>query len=42
MANAHPSIRARARNIAPSNSEAGVISSIRAALPHLGAPLAAR
>lgn len=35
VANAHPSIRARARNIAPSNSEAGVISSILAALPHL-------
>ncbi|HSP75958.1 MAG TPA: Cof-type HAD-IIB family hydrolase [Cryobacterium sp.] len=35
MANGHPSIRARAVNIAPSNSEAGVISSIHAALPHL-------
>ena len=35
MANAHPSIRARAVNLAPSSSEAGVISSILAALPHL-------
>jgi Cof subfamily protein (haloacid dehalogenase superfamily) len=35
VANAHPSIRARARYVAPPNSEAGVISSIIAALPHL-------
>ena len=42
MANAHPSIRARAVYLAPPCSEAGVISSIRAALPHLGAPLTAR
>lgn len=35
MANAHPSIRARARHIAPSNDEAGVISSILAAFPTL-------
>ena len=35
MANGHPSIRARAVHLAPPNSEAGVISSIRAALPHL-------
>ena len=35
VANAHPSIRARARHIAPSNAEAGVITSILAALPQL-------
>ncbi|HSP53504.1 MAG TPA: Cof-type HAD-IIB family hydrolase [Cryobacterium sp.] len=35
MANGHPSILARAENIAPPCSEAGVISSILAALPHL-------
>lgn len=43
MANGHPSILARAVNIAPSNSEAGVVSSIRAALPHLqGEPVPVR
>ncbi len=35
MDNAHPSIRARAVNLAPSSSEGGVITSILAALPHL-------
>ena len=35
MDNAHPSIRARAANLAPSSSEGGVITSILAALPHL-------
>ncbi|TFB59365.1 HAD family hydrolase [Cryobacterium sp. Hz7] len=35
MANGHPSILARAANIAPSSSEAGVVSSILAAIPHL-------
>jgi len=35
MSNAHPSIRDRARYIAPSNGEAGVISSILAAFPAL-------
>jgi len=35
MSNAHPSIRARARHIAPSNEEAGVITSIVAAFPTL-------
>ncbi|MBC7441462.1 MAG: HAD family hydrolase [Ramlibacter sp.] len=40
VANAHPSIRARARNIAPANSEAGVVSSILDALPHLQRVLA--
>ncbi|WP_241979254.1 MULTISPECIES: Cof-type HAD-IIB family hydrolase [Cryobacterium] len=35
MANGHPSILARAMNIAPPCSEAGVVRSIRAALPHL-------
>jgi Cof subfamily protein (haloacid dehalogenase superfamily) len=35
VANAHPDIRARARNLAPANTEGGVVTSIRAALPHL-------
>ncbi|WP_304992822.1 Cof-type HAD-IIB family hydrolase [Cryobacterium sp. TMT2-10] len=35
MANAHASIRARARHTAASNAEAGVVSSIREALPNL-------
>jgi Cof subfamily protein (haloacid dehalogenase superfamily) len=34
--NAHPSILARAKHIAPSNLENGVITSIRDALPQLG------
>ncbi|TFD34193.1 HAD family hydrolase [Cryobacterium cryoconiti] len=43
MANGHPSILARAVNIAPPSSEAGVVSSILAALPHLqGEPVHAR
>jgi Cof subfamily protein (haloacid dehalogenase superfamily) len=36
MANAHPSILARARHIAPSNVDNGVVTSILAALPQLG------
>jgi Cof subfamily protein (haloacid dehalogenase superfamily) len=35
MANAHPGIRARARHLAPSNAESGVVSSILAAFPGL-------
>ncbi|MGO4785057.1 Cof-type HAD-IIB family hydrolase [Cryobacterium sp. W22_MBD10_FK3] len=40
VANAHPSIRERARHLAPSNLDEGVITSILAALPAL-APAAA-
>ncbi|WP_372488159.1 Cof-type HAD-IIB family hydrolase [Cryobacterium zhongshanensis] len=35
MANAHPSIRARARHLAPSNDDDGVVTSILAAFPGL-------
>ncbi|PRY67141.1 hypothetical protein B0I08_10734 [Glaciihabitans tibetensis] len=35
VANAHPSIRARARHIAPSNIDDGVVTSILNAFPHL-------
>ncbi|MBX0300837.1 Cof-type HAD-IIB family hydrolase [Cryobacterium sp. 1639] len=40
MANAHPSIRARARYQAPSNLDEGVITSILAALPDLAPAVA--
>jgi len=40
VANAHPSIRARARHQAPSNLDEGVITSILAALPALAPALA--
>jgi len=36
MANAHPSIVERARHTAPANTEHGVLTTIRAVLPHLG------
>ena len=39
VANAHPSIRARARHQAPSNLDEGVITSILAALPNLAPAL---
>jgi len=34
--NAHPSIRARARHLAPANTAGGVLTTIRAVLPQLG------
>jgi Cof subfamily protein (haloacid dehalogenase superfamily) len=40
VANAHPSIRARARHQAPSNLDEGVLTSILAALPHLAPAVA--
>jgi Cof subfamily protein (haloacid dehalogenase superfamily) len=40
VANAHPSILARAKHIAPSNIDDGVVKTILAALPHLPAATA--